>query len=86
MLFTTNTVRIINLNIGETGQQIKNCYADLEKILNYCVCTFNDVIVENIFTTNMSLFFENSAYRISIYTKHSPTSSWIGVNELANRR
>ncbi len=69
--------------VGDLGQQMKNCYADLAKILNHYDCTFDDVIVENIFTTNMSLFLENAAYRNTIYTKQFPTGSWLGVKELA---
>ena len=69
--------------IGDLGQQMKNCYADLEKILKHYDCTFDDVIAENIFTTNMPLFLENAAYRNSIYTKQFPTGSWLGVKELA---
>jgi len=69
--------------IGDLGQQMKNCYTDLEKILNHYGCTFDDVIVENIFTTNMPLFLENAAYRNSIYTKQFPAGSWLGVKELA---
>jgi enamine deaminase RidA (YjgF/YER057c/UK114 family) len=69
--------------IGDLGQQMKNCYADLEKILKYYDCTFDDVVVENIFTTNMPLFLENAAYRSEIYTKQFPTGSWLGVKELA---
>jgi enamine deaminase RidA (YjgF/YER057c/UK114 family) len=69
--------------IGDLGQQMKNCYADLEKILKHYGCTFDDVIVENIFTTNMPLFLENAAYRAEIYTKQFPTGSWLGVKELA---
>lgn len=69
--------------IGDLGQQMKNCYADLEKILKHYGCTFDDVIVENVFTTNMPLFLENAAYRSEIYTKQFPTGSWLGVKELA---
>ena len=69
--------------VGDLGQQMKNCYADLEKILKHYGCTFDDVIVENIFTTNMELFLENAGYRNSIYTKQFPTGSWLGVKELA---
>ncbi|WP_347926264.1 RidA family protein [Pontimicrobium sp. SW4] len=69
--------------IGNLEQQMKNCYADLEKILKHYGCTFDDVIVENIFTTNMPLFLENAAYRNEIYTKQFPTGSWIGIKELA---
>ncbi|AUC80891.1 RidA family protein [Lacinutrix sp. Bg11-31] len=69
--------------IGDLGQQMKNCYADLEKILKHYGCTFDDVIAENIFTTNMALFLENAAYRNEIYKKQFPTGSWLGVKELA---
>jgi hypothetical protein len=31
----------------------------------------------------MPVFLENAAYRNSIYTKHFPTGSWLGVKELA---
>lgn len=69
--------------IGDLEQQMKNCYADLEKILNHYGCTFDDVMVENIFTTNMPLFLEKAAYRAEIYTNHFPTGTWAGVKELA---
>jgi 2-iminobutanoate/2-iminopropanoate deaminase len=73
----------IPIAVGDFPQQMKNCYADLDKILKHFGCTFDDVIVENIFTTNMQLFLENAEYRNYIYTKQFPTGSWIGVNELA---
>ncbi len=69
--------------VGDFEQQMKNCYADLDKILKHFGCTFDDVVVENIFTTNMPLFLENAAYRSSIYKNHFPTGSWLGVKELA---
>lgn len=69
--------------VGDFEQQMKNCYADLDKILKHFGCTFDDVVVENVFTTNMPLFLEHAAYRNSIYTNHFPTGSWLGVKELA---
>jgi len=69
--------------VDDFEQQMKNCYSDLDKILKHFGCTFDDVVVENIFTTNMPLFLEYAAYRNSIYTKHFPTGSWLGVKELA---
>ncbi|MBT2161121.1 RidA family protein [Zobellia sp. KMM 6746] len=68
--------------VGNFEQQMKNCYADLEKILKYYGCTFDDVIVENVFTTNMPKFLEFAAYRNEIYTTQFPTGSWLGVKEL----
>lgn len=69
--------------VGDLEQQMKNCYADLEKILAHFGCTFDDVVVENIFTTNMPLFLEKAAYRNTIYTNHFPTGSWLEVKGLA---
>lgn len=69
--------------IGDLEQQMKNCYADLEKVLKHFGCNWDDVVVENIFTTNMPLFLEKAAYRNEIYTKQFPTGSWLGVKELA---
>ena len=69
--------------IGDMGQQMKNCYAALERILQHYGCTFDDVIVENIFTTDMPQFLENAAHRRTIYTKQFPTGTWLGVKELA---
>lgn len=68
---------------GDLLQQMKNCYSDLEKILKHYNCSFNDVVVENIFTTDMPEFLKQSAYRNEIYKKQFPTGSWLGVKELA---
>ena len=69
--------------IGDMEQQMINCYADLNKILEHYNASFDDVVVENIFTTDMNSFLEVAAYRNKIYTKHFPTGSWLGVKELA---
>jgi len=69
--------------LGDLEQQMKNCYADLGKILAHFGCTFDDVVVENVFTTDMAAFLEHAAYRNTIYTKQFPTGSWLGVKELA---
>ena len=69
--------------IGDMEQQMINCYADLKKILNHYNASFDDVVVENIFTTDMNSFLEVASYRNKIYNKHFPTGSWLGVKELA---
>lgn len=68
---------------GDLLQQMKNCYADLDKILKHYGCSFDDVVTENILTTNMPEFLKHSAYRNSIYEKQFPSGSWFGVKELA---
>ena len=68
---------------GDLLQQMKNCYSDLDKVLKHYGSTFDDVVVENVFTTNMPEFLKQSAYRNTIYKKQFPTGSWLGVKELA---
>ena len=68
---------------GDLLQQMKNCYSDLDKILKHYGCTFDDVVVENVFTTNMPEFLKHAAYRNEIYKKQFPTGSWLGVKALA---
>lgn len=69
--------------VGDLEQQMKNCYADLKKILTHYGCTFDDVVKEDIFTTNMPKMLEVAGYRTQIYKNHFPTGSWLGVKELA---
>jgi 2-iminobutanoate/2-iminopropanoate deaminase len=69
--------------VGDLLQQMKNCYSDLDKVLTHYGCSFDDVVVENVFTTDMPAFLEHSAYRNSIYTRHFPTGSWLEVKGLA---
>jgi len=69
--------------VGDFLQQMKNCYSDLDKVLKHYGCTFDDVVVENVFTTDMPAFLEHAAYRNSIYTQQFPTGSWLEVKGLA---
>lgn len=69
--------------VGDLAQQMKNVYADLRKVLEHYGCTFDDVIVENVFTTDMAGFLDAAAYRGEIYTEQFPTGSWLEVKGLA---
>jgi enamine deaminase RidA (YjgF/YER057c/UK114 family) len=69
--------------VGDLEQQMKNAYSDLEKVLNHYGYTFDDVIVENVYTTDMAKFLEVASYRNSIYTKQFPTGTWVEVKGLA---
>jgi 2-iminobutanoate/2-iminopropanoate deaminase len=69
--------------LGNMEQQMKNVYEDLRQVLAHYGYTFDDVIVENVLTTDMAKFLEVSGYRNTIYTKQFPTGSWLGVRELA---
>ena len=69
--------------VGDLAQQMKNAYADLETVLKHYGCTFDDVVVEDVFTTDMATFLEAASYRTTIYTKHFPTGTWLEVKGLA---
>jgi len=68
---------------GNMEQQMKNCYADLQKILQHYGYTYDDVVAENVYTTNMAEFIKVSAFRNSIYKKQFPTGTWLEVKGLA---
>ncbi len=68
---------------GNMELQMKNCYGDLEKILQHYRYSFDDVYAENIYTTNMAEFERVSGFRNTIYKKQFPTGTWLEVKGLA---
>ncbi len=69
--------------VGDLEQQMKNAYADLDSVLTHYGYTFDDVVVEDVFTTDMAGFLEVAAYRGTIYTTQFPTGTWLEVKGLA---
>ena len=69
--------------VGDLAQQMRNVYHDLRRCLEHYGCTFDDVVVENVFTTDMAGFLEAAEYRAEIYTRQFPTGSWLEVKGLA---
>ncbi len=68
---------------GNMEIQMKNCYGDLDKILQHYGYTFDDVYAENIYTTNMAEFEKAAGFRNTIYKKQFPTGTWLEVKGLA---
>ena len=68
---------------GNMEQQMKNCYSDQEKILQHYGYTYDDVVAENIYTTDMKAFERVLGFRNSIYKKQFPTGTWLEVKGLA---
>ena len=68
--------------VGDLAQQMRNVYEDRRCLAHYG-CTFDDVIVENVFTTDMAGFLGAAEYRGEIYTTQFPTGSWLEVKGLA---
>lgn len=68
---------------GSMEKQMQNCYNDLAKILQHYGYSFDDVVVENVYTTNMAEFINVSSFRNTIYKKQFPTGTWLEVKGLA---
>lgn len=68
---------------GNLDQQMRNCYRDLEAVLAHYGCTFDDVVVENIYTTDMAGFLRIAGYRSEIYGTRFPAGTWLEVKGLA---
>lgn len=68
---------------GDMEQQMKNAYGDLEQVLAHFGLTFENVVVENVFTTDMAKFIEVSGpLRGSLYGDQFPTGTWLEVKGL----
>lgn len=63
-------------------QQMKNCYADIRKVLHNFGVDFNDVVMERIYTTDIELYMKAAEFRTTVY-KQFPATTLIGVKELA---
>jgi 2-iminobutanoate/2-iminopropanoate deaminase len=72
------------LGKGDILMQIKNCYADIAKILKHYDGDFTNVTVENIYVTDMQQFFQHANYRNEIYKNQFPTGTWLEVKGLAS--
>ncbi len=68
---------------GNLKQQMINCYVDLDQVLQHYGYTFDDVVAENVYTTDMAGFIKEAGYRNGIYKKHFPTGTWLEVKGLA---
>ena len=71
------------IGAGDMDLQMRNCYSDLEKILKHYGYTFDDVVAENVYTTDMAEFIRVSGYRNTVYKEQFPTGTWLEVKGLA---
>lgn len=71
------------IGLGDIQTRMKNCHAALEKILKHFRYTFDDVVAENIYVTDMPGFIDVSGFRSSIDKKHYPAGTWMEVEGLA---
>jgi enamine deaminase RidA (YjgF/YER057c/UK114 family) len=69
---------------NDMSSQIKYAYQNIKETLAHYQATFDDVVYERIYTTNISLLKENEniLLRKSFYSKNFPPSLWVEVKSL----
>ena len=74
------------IGVGDMKAQIKQVYTDLGETLEANGATFQNVIKENVFTTDMDALLANNDIRIRFYEEAGsapPAATWIGCTRLA---
>lgn len=73
---------------GTTGrgatmaEQIKSAYERIRRTLEHFGAGFEDVVKETVFTTDIEALKAARDSRAAFYGRHTPASSWIGIDRL----
>ena len=73
------------IGAGDMNAQVKQVYTDLKETLEANGATFQNVIKETVFTTDIDALVANNDIRIGFYTEAAsapPGATWIGCNRL----
>jgi 2-iminobutanoate/2-iminopropanoate deaminase len=71
-----------NVGKGPMPDAIRQTYESLGKVLAHYGLTFQHVVKETVFTTQLDALKENRAVRREFYGKEYPASSWIQIDRL----
>ena len=61
---------------------IKRVYEALERTLQHYGATFQNVVKENLFTTDIELMKQHNAVRKAFYKNDFPAATWVQINRL----
>lgn len=67
---------------GPMGQAVRSVYTDLEKTLKHYGATFQHVVMETVFTTDLDAFKQYIPLRKTFYKDDFPAASWIQIGRL----
>jgi len=67
---------------GPMDKAVQSVYSDIEKTLKHYNATFQNVVMETVFTTDLEAFKKNSALRKTFYNNDFPAASWIQIERL----
>ena len=65
-----------------SAEGIKRVYEALEKTLQYYGASFQNVVKENLYTTDIEAMKQNNAVRKAFYKNDFPAATWIQINRL----
>ncbi|ARR55294.1 hypothetical protein HY78_18530 [Rhizorhabdus wittichii DC-6] len=72
------------LDAGDMEAQVRNIYGELQNLLVYHGLTFENVVKETIYTTDMDALVAAAATRKAFFGKYSPpAATWVEVRRLA---
>ena len=67
---------------GEMPAAIRQAYNGLKRTLTAAGLTFQDVVKENVYTTNLDDFIKNKDVRKEFYGPEYPAATWVQVQRL----
>ena len=65
-----------------TDAEIKRVYSGLERTLKYYGATFQNVVKENLYTTDIEAMKEHNAVRKAFYKGDFPAATWVQISRL----
>ncbi len=71
---------------GTIAEQLQFIYTDLEKILKAYGATYQNVVKETLFTTDIEAVKSNNAVRKAFYKSDFPAATWIQISRLFSAR
>lgn len=81
MLYISGTV-----GNGTIAQQLRRIYTDLGNILKAYGATYQNVVKETLYTTDMDAVKENNDVRKAFYNNDFPAATWVQISRLFSSR
>ena len=67
---------------GDMADAIKRAYTGLEQTLKYYGLTFQNVVKENLYTTDIEAVKQNNSIRKAFYKGDFPAATWLQISRL----
>ncbi len=67
---------------GDMAAQLKGAYAGIERTLKAYGATFQNVVKENLYTTDIEAVKSNNEVRKAFYKKDYPAATWVQITRL----